>query len=269
MTEHSPSKTVLITGIAGGVGALVRDGLADLGWTIRGFDLAAPSEPGEDWIVGDITDAAALDEAMAGVDAVIHLAGIPVEARFPKILHVNIFGTYEVFEAARRAGVRRVVYASSNHAVGYHRRADFVDEDVSVDVRPRPDTYYGVSKIFGEALGSFYADRHDMSVACVRIGACYAQPFTRRMLATWLSPGDAVRLFNALLVADFKYEIVYGVSANTRAWWDLAPARRLGFEPKDDSEVHAAELLAGLAPQLPDDPEAVFLGGDFTVRRPD
>jgi uronate dehydrogenase len=262
---------MLITGAAGGVGTFLRAGLADLGWSIRGFDLVAPKDPGAaEWILGDVTDAAAVEAAMKDVDVVVHLAGIPVEDHFAKILHANIDGTYQVFEAARRAGVPRVLYASSNHAVGYYERASFPDGPIGAGVRPRPDTYYGVSKVFGEAIGSFYADRYGIAVACVRIGSCFAEPRTRRMLDTWLSPADAVRLFHALATAPgLGYEIVYGVSANRTGWMDLAPARRLGYEPQDDSSAYAERVAAAEVPPIPeDDPEFRYLGGRFTTHLP-
>jgi uronate dehydrogenase len=266
------TKRVLMTGAAGRVGTILRPGLARHGWSSRGFDLVAPQGAEQDdseWIIGDVTDPDALAEAMRGVDAVIHLAGIPDEDHFAKLLKANIDGTYQVFEAAHRAGVGRVLYASSNHAVGYHERADYLEADIPVDVRARPDTYYGVTKAFGEALGSFYADRHGLSVACVRIGSCFPRPGSERMLSTWLSPDDAVRLFHALLVApDLGFETVYGISANTRGWWDLEPARRLGYEPKDDSESFAAELLSSQPPLYPADPDARYLGGRFTTHVP-
>jgi uronate dehydrogenase len=262
---------ILLTGAAGGVGTFLRTGLPDLGWTVRGFDLRIPDDPGAiEWVVGDVTDADAIEAAMKDVDVVIHLAGIPVEDHFAKILHANIDGTYQLFEAVRRAGVKRVVYASSNHAVGYHPRAEFVDKPVGVDVRPRPDTYYGVSKVFGEALGSFYADRYGVEVACVRIGSCFAKPTVRRMLDTWLSPADAVRLFHALATApELKYEIVYGISNNSTRWLDLEPARRLGYDPQDDSAPYTDEVVAAEVPRIPDDdPEFVYLGGRFTTHLP-
>src|SRR6185437_1283692 len=150
---------ILMTGAAGGVGTFLRGGLAELGWQVRGFDLVRPDEPGAtEWVVGDVGDAAALDAAMRDVDVVVHLAGIPVEDRFERILKSNIDGTYQVFDAAVRAGVPRILTASSNHAVGYYERSHYRDEPIGVDVRPRPDTYYGVSKVFMEAIGSFYAD---------------------------------------------------------------------------------------------------------------
>jgi uronate dehydrogenase len=240
---------ILMTGAAGGVGTFLRAGLADLGWQVRGFDLVTPEEPGAtEWVVGDVGDGAALDAAMRDVDVVVHLAGIPVEDRFDRILTSNIDGTYQVFDAAVRAGVPRILTASSNHAVGYYERADYRDAPI----------------------GSFYADRHGLQVACVRIGSCFEEPKSRRMLDTWLSPADAVRLFHALATApDLGYEIVYGISANKTAWWDLEPARRLGYEPQDDSEVFAEKVEAAEdgAPD-PDDPEFKYLGGRFTTAVP-
>jgi uronate dehydrogenase len=260
---------VLITGAAGGVGTFLRNGFVDLGWSVRGYDVVTPDDPGAvEWVLGDVTDPDTLAKAMDDVDAVIHLAGIPVEDHFGKLLKTNIDGTYQVFETARRTGVPRVVYASSNHAVGYHERADFPD-GIGVDVRTRPDTYYGVTKVFGEAIGSFYADRHGIGVACVRIGSCFAKPTTVRHLETWLSPADAVRLFHTLVTAPaLRYEIVYGVSANTRAWMDLGPARRLGYEPQDDAEVYAEEVVAACGPLDPEDPDYLYLGGRFTTHTP-
>jgi uronate dehydrogenase len=269
--SESEQGRILITGAAGGVGTFLRTGLPELGWTVRGFDLVTPPEPGPvEWRAGDIGDPEALDAAMHDVDVVIHLAGIPSEDRFERILRANIDGTYQVFEAAVRNKVPRILTASSNHAVGYYERADYQDAPIGVDVRPRPDTYYGVSKVFMEAIGSFYADRHGLRVACVRIGSCFAEPTSRRMLDTWLSPADGVRLFHALATTpDLGYEIVYGISANKTAWWDMEPARRLGYEPQDDSDVFAAKVEAG-ATGVPDpeDPEYKYLGGRFTTYVP-
>ncbi|MFC4909404.1 NAD-dependent epimerase/dehydratase family protein [Actinomadura gamaensis] len=248
----------LITGAAGGVGRILRAGLPALGWELRGFDVA----PGEgDWVVGDVRDPAALDTACAGVDAVVHLAARSIEAPFPDVLSVNMDGTYQVFEAARRAGVRRVVFASSNHAVGATPRSGLLP----VDAVPRPDGYYGLSKVFGEGLCSLYADKEGMQVVAIRIGSCFERPTSVRMLATWLSPGDANRLFHAALTAPVHYEVVYGISANTRGWWDLEPARKLGYEPQDDAEVFAAEVIAEYGEFPPDHPENSRPGGAWTT----
>lgn len=258
---------ILLTGAAGRVGRMLREGLPAFGWKLRCFDLVRPQGAegawgGDDWITGDITDPAALARATAGVGAVIHLAGIPSEAPFADLLHTNIDGTYQVFEAAQRSGVPRVLFASSNHAVGFHPRSELAD----THLRPRPDTYYGVSKVAGEAIASLYADRYRMAVASVRIGSCEPEPSSLRSLSTWLSPADAVRLFHALLTApDLGYATVYGISANTRAWWDLDTARELGYQPQDDAEPYAPALLAAHGPIDPTDRAHRFLGGEFTA----
>jgi uronate dehydrogenase len=285
--------TVLITGAAGGVGSFLRTGLPALGWQLRCLDLvlpppSAPSQSGPSssalspstlpdhpvgWVIGDIADPHVLDIALGNtargtgptgdVEAIVHLAGIPGEDTFPRLRHANIDGTYQVFEAARRAGVRRVLYASSNHAVGCHSAdGDTVGGLLPEDAPVRPDSLYGVSKAFGEALGRYYADRHGMAVACLRIGSCFERPTQVRHLATWLSPGDVVRLTDALLrVPHLRYATVHGISANTRAWWSLDTARALGYAPQDNAECYAAEVLAAHGELDPRDPDARLVGG--------
>ena len=255
--------SVLVTGAAGRIGSYLRSGLPPLGWRLRCLDLAAPSGPdGLPWSIGDIGDPEVLAKAMDGVEAVVHLAGIPAEAAFADLREANIEGTYQVFEAARHAGVPRVIYASSNHAVGFHESG----AQLTAAVRSRPDSLYGVTKVFGEALGSFYADRYGLDVAALRIGSCFDRPPGERGLATWLSPNDSVRLIDALLRApSFGFQLLYGISANTRAWWDLAPALALGYRPEDDAEVFAEEILAEFGP-LPDcDPDRCFVGGRMAL----
>ena len=250
---------VLLTGAAGGVGRYLRDGLPGLGWQLRLLD-RVPIPDAPDAIVADLRDEAALAAAVQGVDAIVHLAGIPVEAPFDDILGSNLLGTQRLFAAAQQAGVSRIVYASSNHAVGFEPVRD-PDHPARLDTPPRPDGYYGLSKVFGEALGRLFHDRFGMDVVCIRIGSMFEQPNSRRMLATWLSPADGVHLFDVGLRAPSPgYVVTFGVSANTRAWYDIAPARALGYEPKDDSERFAAEVEAG-----PPDPavNSRLLGGLF------
>ncbi len=140
-----------------------------------------------------------------------------------------------------RYDVPRIVYASSNHAVGRTPRT----ERLGADVHARPDTFYGVGKVAAEALLHLYVDRHLIDAVCVRIGSFLDRPTTRRQLSTWLSPGDAVRMFHAALTAPGPgFAVIYGVSANTRGWWDLAPGRALGYHPEDDAEVYAADVEA-------------------------
>ena len=257
---------VLLTGAAGLIGRMVRPALTDLGWELHCLD----RDPGGDAAVlpVDVLDAEALDAATAGCGAVVHLAGIPTEAPLADVLEANVQGTQSVLDAALRRGIRRVVLASSNHAVGFWERA--AGGDLGIDVRPRPDTFYGVSKVAAEALGQLYADRFGLEVVSLRIGICLPEPRSARDLATWLSPGDAARLLDAGLRGPVAgHVIAYGISANTRAWWDLGTARVLGYQPQDDSERFADRFAdehpartprTGVEP--PPAPERV--GGSFT-----
>jgi hypothetical protein len=229
----------------------------------------APLTPGagEEALVASVTDLDAMTAAFQGADAVIHLGGIPSEAPWERILDVNINGTYAVFEAARRAGVGRVAFASSNHAVGFTPLEGRPIPDYAF---PAPDTFYGVSKVAGEALGSLYANRHGLDVICVRILSCFPRPRSRRSLSTWLSPDDAGRLFEACLAAPSPgFRVIFGVSANTRGdWVALGEARSLGYDPRDDAEQYAAEVLAQPGGLAADDPAQRFLGGEFTSPNP-
>ncbi|GII78257.1 NAD-dependent dehydratase [Sphaerisporangium rufum] len=246
---------VLVTGAAGRVGTCLVDGLPGHGHALRLLDARPVEAAGHETLRGDIHDTELLDQAMKGVGAVVHLAGTPsTSATFEETLTANIEGTYRVFEAARRAGVGRVVYASSNHAAGFTPRQELAPADVPV----APDSHYGVSKAYGEALGRYYSARYGMGVAALRIGSFGRRPPNARALSTWISPGDMVRLVHACLTApDLTYAEVWGVSANTRGWLDLAAGRALGYEPRDDAEAYAGEM-----PELDhDDPEYAWLGG--------
>jgi uronate dehydrogenase len=256
---------VLITGAAGGVGSILRPRLARPDRKLRLLDIAAIEPgPGEESVLSSVTDLAALTEACQGVDAIIHLGGLATEAPWQDILDVNIGGTHAVFEAARRAGVGRVIFASSNHAVGFTPRSDYPVADYKF---PAPDTYYGVSKVAGEGLAAMYYHRHGIQSVCVRILSCFERPLTLRMLSTWLSPDDAGRLFEACLtVSDPGFRVVFGVSANTRGGWvSLDEARAIGYEPRDDAEVYASDLIAEFGEPDPDDPVFRYLGGEFTL----
>lgn len=239
---------VVLTGSAGRIGSVLCDALPSLGWKVRPFDLASGS---------DITSPTALDAVVPGAEAIVHLAGQPTEAPWPVIRAANLEGTFQVFEAARRHGVRRVVYASSNHAVGFTP----VEGELAADIPARPDTLYGVSKIFGEALGRYYTDRYALQIACLRIGTFAAAPPDQRALSTWLSPADCTRLVDACLrSANLTYSIVWGVSANTRRAWSLAAGEALGYFPADDAELYAASL-----PDAQSYPSDAYVGGGFTA----
>ncbi|KUH37535.1 MULTISPECIES: NAD-dependent epimerase/dehydratase family protein [Streptomyces] len=261
-------RTVLLTGAAGGLGTLMRELLPAYGYALRLLDVA-PVEGAPDAITADLADTAALREAVRGVDAIIHLAGISLEAPFDRILRANVEGTYNLYEAAREEGVRRIVFASSNHAVGYTPRPRAGDPLIPVDTPRRPDTFYGLSKCFGEDLAQLYWDRHGLETVSVRIGSCFPEPTSVRMLSVWLSPADAARLFHAALTAEgVGHTVVYGSSANTRLWWDLTSARALGYAPQDDSEPHAARLVAEQGELDDANPDHAHLGGHFCTNPP-
>lgn len=256
--------TILITGAAGIIGTMLRPRLARPGRTLRLLDVAPlAAGPGEEAVRASVTDLDAMTAACQGADALIHLAGVPGEDSWERICDVNIGGGFVAFEAARRAGVRRVVYASSNHAVGFAPRQSFPVPEYAF---PVPDTYYGVSKAATEALAAMYHHRYGLDAICVRILTCDERPRTARALSTWLSPDDAGRLFEACLSAPQPgFRVIFGVSANTRGGWvSLDEAKALGYEPRDDAEAYAAEILAAGEPD-PDDPVFRYLGGDFTL----
>ncbi|NEC88152.1 NAD(P)-dependent oxidoreductase [Streptomyces sp. SID12501] len=256
-------RTVLLTGAAGGLGTLMRDLLPSYGYELRLFDLLPiEGEPGA--ITADLTDRAALREAVRGVDAIVHLAGISLESSFEKILRANIEGTYNLYEAAREEGVGRVVFASSNHAVGFTPRPQGADPLIPVSTPHRPDTFYGLSKSFGEDLAQLYWDRHGLETVSVRIGSCFPEPTSVRMLSLWMSPADGARLFHAAMTAEeVGHTVVYGSSANTRLWWDLSTARGLGYAPQDDSEPYAEKLIAEQGDLDPENVAHTHLGGHF------
>jgi hypothetical protein len=257
--------TILITGAAGGIGAMLRPRLARQDRTLRLLDVAdLTAGPGEEVARASITDMDAMTAACRGASAVIHLAGISGEAPWEDILQANIQGTYVAFEAARRAGVPRVIFASSNHAVGFSPRESFPVPDYAF---PAPDTYYGVAKVSGEGLAGLYHYRYGMDTICIRILTCFEKPPSARALSTWLSPDDAGRLFEACLTApDPGFRVIYGVSANTRGGWvSLAEAEALGYRPQDDAESLADEVVAEFGEPDPADPGLRYLGGEFTL----
>jgi uronate dehydrogenase len=261
-------RTVLLTGAAGGLGTLMRALLPEYGYTLRLFDVR-PVEGEPDAITADLADTAAVREAVRGVDAVLHLAGISLEAPFEKILKSNIEGTYHLYEAARQEGVPRIVFASSNHAVGFTPAPGPGEPPIPVDTPRRPDTFYGLSKSFGEDLAQLYWDKHGLETVSVRIGSCFPEPTSVRMLSIWMSPADGARLFHAALTAeDVGHTVVYGSSANTRLWWDLTSARALGYEPQDDSEPYAEKLIAEQGDLDPRNPAHSRLGGHFVTDPP-
>jgi uronate dehydrogenase len=214
---------------------------------------------GESFVSGDVASLPDMIRVTSGVDAIVHLGGVSAEADWEPILHANIIGCYNVFEAARRNGVKRILFATSNHAVGFYRR----DETIDHTVYPRPDSRYGLSKVFGEQIGRLYADKYGLEVFCMRIGNVNPRPVDKRRLSIWISPRDLAQLVRiGVDHPDVRFEIVYGVSGNRRSWYDNRNAQRLGYKPQDDSETYAAQVLA----RHVDDPDPrveVYQGGTF------
>ncbi|MPZ94459.1 MAG: NAD-dependent epimerase/dehydratase family protein [Propionibacteriales bacterium] len=251
---------VVVTGAAGSIGTVVTAGLAGLGHDVVALDRADFDAPqASRVVVADVLDAAAVHDAVDGAEAVVHLASIPSEASLPEILESHVHTTAVVLDAMVDAGAGRLVYASSNHAVGRTPRGTHV----GADTPPRPDTFYGVGKVAAEALCRLYVDRHGLDIVACRIGSFRDRPESRRNLSTWLSHGDAVRMVEAGLTTPAPgFAVLYGISANTRAWWDLAPGRRLGYRPQDDAEQYADQVLA--EPETDADRfEASYVGGPF------
>lgn len=261
---------VLVTGAAGSIGEVLGRGLVDRGHTVVALDRAPEPEgfTGE-WFTADCADPDAVEAVFVaaarsgGVDAVVHLAGMPIEASLPEELESHVITTAALLDAMVRHGVSRIVYASSNHAVGRTPRAELGSDLLDVHVRPRPDTFYGVAKVAAEGLLSLYVDRYGLDAVSTRIGSFLPQPESVRGLSTWLSHDDAVRMFEACLTTpDPGFAVLYGVSDNTRGWWDLEPGRRLGYHPQDDAE--------GFADQVAPDPErdqaeAAHVGGAYAT----
>jgi hypothetical protein len=257
---------ILVTGAAGRVGTLLRPRLARAGRVIRLTDVQALEPgPGEEFVAADLTRPADMATAMKNVDAVLHLGGLSRENDWAEIRRCNIDGTQILLEAAREEGVGQVVMMGSHHAAGFHARpAD--GSDLPDYAFPRPDTFYGVSKVVMEALGSLYHDRFGMNVTVIRLGSCGVQAGDVRGLATWISPDDCARLVEAAMVAP-GFHVVWGVSDNARRWWSLQEARAIGYRPREDSEDHASAVLAGRGEPDLADPVHARAGGVYTTRR--
>jgi uronate dehydrogenase len=259
---------LLITGAAGNMGRLLRPLLRREGRVLRLADLTELTDvqPGEETIACDVTDPDAVAKACQGMDAVLHLGGISVEASFEDVLAVNVAGTQNLLRAAVDAGVGKVLLASSNHAVGFYRRGDVPpgSDGLPDDLPPRPDTFYGWSKASIEALGSLYHSRFGIDVTVLRIGTCFVEPPDARALATWLAPADAARLIEACLRPhEPGYRVIWAVSDNTRRWWSLSGARAMGYESADDAERFAADRVAKFGEPDLLDPLHDLVGGAF------
>jgi uronate dehydrogenase len=256
---------VLLTGASGGVGTRLRQMLPAVYPKLRLSDIKAPADlrPEEDFVAADLADLAAVERAVDGMDGIVHFGAYSIEGPWDTILSANIVGTYNIFEAARRKGVKRIVFASSNHVIGFYPR----HSRIGTEVTALPDTRYGVSKACGEAIGALYAYKHDLRVACLRIGNFGDVPLDIRRLSIWIKPDDLVQLIRiGLEHPELRYEIFYGASANARSWWDNSTAYRYGYKPTGDSETLRDHALNAQAKLQPDPVSDYFQGGPFCAQ---
>ena len=254
--------TVLITGAAGRLGSELRRGLAPLARRLRLSDVVeiANLQPNEDAVICDLADEAAILSLTQGVDAIVHFGGVPMERSWDSILNANIRGSYHIYEGARKAGVKRVIYASSVHAIGYHE----LETQIDAHAPHRPDGLYGLSKCFVEDLGRLYWDKFGIETAALRIFSSFPEPADRRMLWSYLSFDDCIRLVTAALTAPrVGFTVSFGLSDNTVKTVDNRLAAHLGYQAKDTSEPFRAGLEARTDPPDPKAPAVRHLGGWF------
>jgi uronate dehydrogenase len=266
MTHPSHSR-LLMTGAAGGLGLAMRQRLKANCQVLRLSDIApmAAAQAGEEVVQTDLADAQAVKALVEGCQAIVHFGGISTEQPWGPILQANIVGAYNLYEAARLHGVKRVVFASSNHVMGFYRQSEVVDAQSP----PRPDGLYGLSKAFGEDLSRLYFDRYGIETACLRIGSSFPEPKDRRMLATWLSYDDLHRLITACLTTPvLGHSIIYGTSDNSASWYDNRLARHIGYRPQDSSDVYRDAVCARSPEPDLSDPAVQFQGGGFVKAGP-
>jgi uronate dehydrogenase len=266
-TPNAPFNRLLLTGAAGGLGKVLRESLRPYAKVIRLSDIAniAPAiDEREEVVICDLADKQAVHHLVEGVDAILHFGGVSTEHSFEDILGANICGVFHIYEAARRHGVKRVIFASSNHVIGFYKQ----DEVIDAHSPRRPDSYYGLSKSYGEDVATFYFDRYGIETVSIRIGSSFPEPQNRRMMSTWLSFGDLTHLIErALYAPNVGHTVVYGASDNKNVWWDNRYATALGYVPKDTSEVFRDKIEAQPMPAA-DDPAMVYQGGAFVAAGP-
>ena len=261
MTDTRPT---LLTGAAGILGRWLRPRLIEKYGALRSSDIVdfAPALHGEEIVIADLADFSSVERVVKGAGRIIHFGGISYETTFDRILGANIAGTYNVFEAARLHDAGPIVYASSNHAIGFYTRDDRLD----AGVRQRPDCLYGVSKAFGEDLASFFADKYGMDIACLRIGTARPHPVDPRHLSTWQSYEDLLRMIEACFATPkLGCTILYGVSNNDRSWWSNRLASHVDYRPQDNAESFAATLLPDGDRRDFEDPAVKYQGGPFAA----
>ncbi len=260
-------RRLLLTGAAGGLGRELRTRLKRYCDVLRLSDISplGDAAAGEECVQLDLSDKAGVRQLLEGVDAVVHLGGVSTEQPWDPILAANIVGVYHLYEAARKNGVKRVIFASSNHVMGFYRQ----DEVVNADSAPRPDGLYGLSKAFGEDVARLYWDRYGIETLVVRIGSSFPEPKSRRMLATWMSYDDLERLVIAGLTAPVVgWSVIYGISDNATAFYDNTKARHIGYRPQDSSDVFRAKVEAAEPVLDMNDPATIYQGGAFVRTGP-
>lgn len=267
MTTKKPFNRLLLTGAAGGLGQILRETLQAHANVVRASDIspmAPPAGDHEEVIRCNLADKAGVLALASDVDAIVHLGGISTERAFEEILEANIRGTFHIYEAARKHGIKRVIFASSNHVTGFYPQTEQLDAH---SLR-RPDCYYALSKSYGEDLATFYFHRYGIETVSLRIGSSFPEPRNLRMLSTWLSYQDLAHLVErALLAENVGHTVVYGVSNNRDLWWNNRYAAHLGFNPQDSSEQFRSKLEAQPA-STTDDRTAGLQGGAFTAAGP-
>lgn len=257
-------KRLLITGAAGGLGSVMRERLQHMAEVVRLSDIVEMREAGEgeEVVVCDLADKAAVEALVEGCDGIVHLGGRSVEDTWEVIRSANIDGVFNLYEAARKHGCNRILFASSNHAIGFHEQTTRLDAFSPT----RPDGLYGLSKVFGENIASLYHDKFGIETASVRIGSCFPEPKNHRMLATWMSYDDFVRLIERVFDAPrIGCPIIYGASRNDRSWWDNSEVGFLGWVPQDNGEDYRAKVDAAMDRPEIDAPDVVYQGGTFTA----
>lgn len=258
--------TILMTGAAGGLGTALRERLKANCDVLRLSDRESTratlgaAQAGEEIVLADLSNAQEVEAAVQGCQAIVHFGGISVEGPFEPILQANILGMYNLYEAARKHGVRRILFASSNHVTGFYRQS----ETITLNHPPRPDSLYGVSKAFGEDLSRMYFDRYGIETACLRIGSSFPEPRDRRMLASWLSYDDLHRLVVACLTTPaLGHTAIFGMSNNALSWYDNSAARHVGYVPQDSSDGFKEAVYARTPEPDITDPAVQYQGGGF------
>lgn len=253
---------VAMTGAGGAIGRVLRPYLLARGYAVRSVDVVPLTSLGEMETVlqGDLRDLAVIDRALAGAQVVLHFAGTSVERPLHEIIDNNLSALHELYEGARRHGVRRVVFASSNHAFGMHASGEMLE----LDAPYRPDSLYGLSKVWGEAMSRLYWEKHGIEGVSLRIGSALPRPMETRHLSTWLGEEDLQQLVSCCIEAsEIDCLAVWGVSNNKRRWWSNDAAVALGYKPVQNAEDFAADILATDASVNP--LAAFYQGGSFAA----